>query len=131
MEISGRVHRKMSMKAAIFLVAISLSSLASASYDLMDEQLAAGAEVVVRAKLLYLEGADKYARFRVRVLKVFKNPLETTLANELSVIAYSWRPGVPEGESTLYLERYDDQRSSVVWKLVGGEACTGVSHNRR
>lgn len=119
------------MKLTTTLFLIAVTTLAFAADKFVDEKLAAKAEVVVRAKLLSSEGADKYARFRVRVLQVFKSPAGTKLTNELSVAAYSWKAGVPTGESTLYLERYNQQTDTGLWKLVGGEAATGVSHNTK
>lgn len=88
------------------------------------------AELVVQAKRLSFGGADKYALFRVQVLQVFKKPEGAKLLNKLSVSAYSWKDGVPEGVSTLYLERHN-KTSSETWRLVGGEASTGVSHNTK
>src|SRR4051794_20850542 len=94
---------------------------------LVDENLTAKAELVVRARRLSFEGADKYAHFRVRVLEVYKNALplpsggRQALPEELTVSAYSWKTGVPEGDSTLYLERYNKESDTGLWKLVGGE----------
>lgn len=119
------------MKAAAVLFLIVVTTLTFAADKLMDDKLAAKAEVVVRAKLLSSDGADKYARFRVRVLQVFKSPPGAKLTNELSVAAYSWKAGVPDGEFTLYLERYGNEATNGLWKLVGGEASTGVSHNTK
>jgi hypothetical protein len=101
--------------------------LAFAADKLMDDKLAANAEVVLRVKRLSVEGADKYAWYRVQVLQVFKNQSSETFTNALSVAAYSGKPGVPEGESTVYLERYN-QTGKKLWKLVSGEASTAVSH---
>ncbi|MGN6552651.1 MAG: hypothetical protein ACTHLW_02815 [Verrucomicrobiota bacterium] len=120
------------MKAAAILFFIAATTLALAADKLMDDKLAAKADVVVRAKLLSVDArADKYATFRVHVLQVFKSPPDTKLTNKLSVAAYSWKPGVPDGESTLYLERYGNEATNGLWKLVGGEASTGVSHNTK
>jgi hypothetical protein len=65
----------------------------------------------------------------VEVVQVLKNQSSEAFTNTLSVAAYSWKAGVPEGESTLYLERYN--KTMGVWKLVGGEASTGVSHVKK
>lgn len=119
------------MKTIIILSFIAVTTLAFAADKFMDDKLAAKAEVVVRAKLLSFEGADKYARYRVRVLQVLKSLPGTNLTKELSVVAYSGKTGVPAGESTLYLERYKQQVDTGLWKLVGGESSTGVSHNTK
>jgi hypothetical protein len=117
------------MRAAVLLLFLAVTMAAFAAEPLVDDKLAANAEVVIRAKLLSSEGADKYAHFRVRVLQVFKSPAGMKMGNELTVTAYSWKPGVPAGESTLYLERYNREADAGLWKLVGGEAASGVSHN--
>jgi hypothetical protein len=66
----------------------------------------------------------------VEVLEVLKNQSSETFTNTLSVAAYSWNDGVPQGESTIYLERYNNTDKRL-WKLVGGEASTGVSHVKK
>ena len=119
------------MKTAALPLLLAFTAAAFAADPLTDEKLAAKAEVVIRAKLLSFEGADKYAHFRVRVLQVFKSPAGMKMGNELTVTAYSWKPGVPAGESTLYLERYNKEVDTGLWKLVGGEAASGVSHNTK
>ncbi|MEI6085246.1 MAG: hypothetical protein WCS70_13225, partial [Verrucomicrobiota bacterium] len=48
----------------------------------------------------------------------------------LKIAAYSWKPGVPKGETTVYLERYN-KADKKYWMLVGGEAATGVSHAQK
>ncbi len=111
---------------------IAAASLALAADKLVDDKLAAKAELVVRVNRIAFEGADKYAKYQVRVVKVFKNTPGATFTGKLSVAAYSGKDGVPEGESTLYLERYSTNNANTgLWKLVGGEASTGVSHVRK
>ena len=116
------------MKSAALVVLLCLFS-ASFSYagDPVDAALSANAAIVLRARLLSKNGADKYAWYTVKVIKVFKNETKDTLGEQLDVAAYSFKPGVPDGNSTLYLERYSAAKP-VRWKLVGGEASTGVSH---
>jgi hypothetical protein len=46
---------------------------------------------------------------------------------KLSVAHLSWEPGIPEGESTIYLERYNPARNDL-WKLLNGSGKDGVSH---
>lgn len=95
--------------------------------DLLDSKLAQKAEVILRVKLLSRGEADKYAWYEVAILKVLKNESGETFGKALKIAAYSWKTGVPEGESTVYLERYN-KTDKGLWKLVGGEASTGVSH---
>jgi hypothetical protein len=104
--------------------------LALAANKLMDDKMADKAEVVLRAKLLSSGSAEKYTWFRVRILQVLKNESGVKFTNEMSVAAYSWKSGVPAGQSTLYLERYNSTNTGL-WKLVGSEASTGVSHNTK
>ncbi|WP_395735199.1 hypothetical protein [Prosthecobacter sp.] len=112
-----------------FLLAL-LTVAAFAGERLLDEKMAAKAAVVLRVRRLSPEGGSKYAWFQVQVLEVLKNESGETFGKALSVAAYSWKEGVPEGESTLYLERYNPEKKGL-WKLVGGEASTGVSHAGR
>jgi hypothetical protein len=89
----------------------------------IDDKLAAKAEVVLRARLISLDGAGKDARFRVQVLQVLKNESGVKLAHELLVGAYRSKEGVPVGgKFTLYLERYN-QTNTEPWELIG------ASHN--
>ena len=63
----------------------------------------------------------------ISVVAVLKNESHHTFAGSLEVGHYGWEPGVPPGESTVYLEPYaagDENR----WKLLGGSAKEGVSH---
>ena len=118
----------MKIIATCLLVAATL--LAFAAEKFVDDKLAAKAQVVLRVKRLTPGEGNKYLWYRVELLQVLKNQSSETFTNTLSVAAYSWKNGVPEGESTLYLERYN-KTDKGLWKLVGGEASTGVSHVRK
>ena len=118
------------MKIITTVLLVSVAAFALAASKLVDDTLAANAEVVLRAKRIAVEGGDKYTWFRVQVLEVLKNKSGRQFTNQFSVAAYSWKSGVPEGESTLYLERYNTN-DTVLWKLLVGEASTGVSHNTK
>ena len=72
---------------------------------------------------------DKYAWVPVRVLGVIKNTSGHDIGSELQVAYYSFKTGVPEGESTLYLEPYNETPEHP-WKLLGGSADQGVSHGK-
>ncbi|HXI82459.1 MAG TPA: hypothetical protein VNL17_00040 [Verrucomicrobiae bacterium] len=115
----------MKTTALILLVSLALVGYATAD-NLVDPKLAQKAEVILRVKLLAQGEADKYAWYEVEILKVLKNESGETFDKRLKVAAYSWRPGVTEGESTVYLERYSTTDKGL-WKLIGGEADTGVS----
>lgn len=97
----------------------------------MNAKMFQKAPVVLRVKLLSIGGgADKYAWYEVEILKVLKNESGETFGQKLKIAAFSRKPGVPEGESTVYLERYNATDKGL-WKLFGGGAATGVSHVRK
>jgi hypothetical protein len=85
------------------------------------------ATVVLRVKLQKALGGDKYAWYRVKVLKVLKNNSKQQFGATLDVAALSTRPGVPAQECTIYLEPYNMEKNHP-WKLLGGGADQGVSH---
>ena len=82
------------------------------------------ATAVLRAKLEKPLGGDKYAWYRVKVLKVLKNDSKQAFGDTLDVAALSTSPGVPAGECTLYLEPYNSEKDHP-WKLLGGGADQG------
>jgi hypothetical protein len=82
---------------------------------------------VLRVKVQRALGADKYAWYRVRVLKVLKNDSKQAFGETLDVVALGTGPGVPAEECTVYLEPYNHEKDHP-WKLLGGGADRGVSH---
>jgi hypothetical protein len=100
------------------------------SERLMDDKLAAKAEVVLRVRRLGGGEGSKYLWWDVEVLQIFKNQSPDTFTGRLSVATESDKDGVPAGESTLYLERYN-KIDKTLWKLAGGGASTGVSHLKK
>lgn len=116
------------MKSAALVILLCLFSAPFArASEPVDSALSANAAIVLRARLLSENGADKYAWYTVKVIRVFKNETKETLVDQVDVAAYSFRPGVPNGESTLFLEPYSPSKP-MRWKLVGGDASTGVSN---
>ena len=90
---------------------------------LVDDNLAARAEVILRARLLSMEMVDKHAQFRIQVLAVLKNEPGVKFANELLVDSSGSKSGVPiGGKFTIYLNRHD-KTNTKLWMLVG------ASHN--
>mgnify|MGYP003338687060 CR=1 FL=1 len=119
------------MKTTALLLLMSLVLIGRATADdPMDSKLAEKAEVVLRVRRLSAGEGSKYLWYEVEILKVLKNSSGETFDKKLKIAAYSWKPGVPEGESTVYLERYN-KADKGLWKLVGGEAATGVSHAQK
>src|SRR4051794_18537960 len=76
------------------------------SKDQFDATKAAGVKAVLRVKLIRAEGSDKYGWDIVGLVGVIKNETGFTFPKEFHVAHYSAEPGVPKGESTIYLERY-------------------------
>src|SRR4051794_26172712 len=85
----------------------------------VDPGLFKKATAVVRVKLQKPLGADKYAWYRVKVLKVLKNDSKQTFGETLDVAALGTSPGVPAEECTVYLEPYNEEKDHP-WKLLGG-----------
>lgn len=83
------------------------------------------ADVVLRVERLSFDGSDKYAWYKVKILKVIKNTSSEVFGPTLKIASYSWRDGIPEGESTVYLQHYNKSQKRF-WMLLGGEAATGV-----
>lgn len=94
---------------------------------LVDPARMARVPVVLRVLALGPGAADKYAWVAVRVLSVIKNTSGRSFAGELQVAYYSGKPGVPEGECTVYLEAYSDAANHP-WRLLDGSGEQGVSH---
>src|SRR5580698_5846675 len=95
--------------------------------ELTDSAKAAHAKAVLRVKWLSSKGGDKFTWDEVEVLHVIKNESSFEFPKKLYVAHYSWEPGIPKGDSTIYLEPYNDTDESQ-WKLVDGSAKSGVSH---
>lgn len=95
--------------------------------DVTDSAKTAQAKAVLRVKLIKAEGGDKYSWDKVEVLHVIKNESSFEFPKQLEVAHYSWEPGIPAGESTVYLEPYAAD-SDNRWKLLSGSAKQGVSH---
>ncbi|MGC4074776.1 MAG: hypothetical protein QM760_20190 [Nibricoccus sp.] len=116
------------MKFAILTILLGATAVAFAATSApIDEALAKKAVVVLRAKRLSTGEGSKFLWYEVEVLRVLKNESGESVGKKMQVAAYSFKPGIPEGESTLYLEHYGETKSGH-WQLVGGEASTGVSH---
>jgi hypothetical protein len=95
--------------------------------NLVDSKRAEAVAVVLRVRLLQREGGDKIGWDRVRLIGVIKNSSHFTFPSEFEIAHYSGEPGVPDGESTVYLERYNAASESL-WRLLGGSGKAGVSH---
>jgi hypothetical protein len=93
----------------------------------IDTERASRVPVVLRVRFVKLVGGQKYVFDEVSVVAVLKNQSHRAFSGSLEVGHYGWEPGIPPGESTVYLEPYvhgDESR----WKLLDGSAKEGVSH---
>jgi hypothetical protein len=93
----------------------------------VDTKRAQTVSVVLRVRLLKREGTDKIGWVRVRRVGVIKNSSHFKFPDEFEIAHYSGEPGVPDGESTVYLERYNEASESL-WRLFDGSGKTGVTH---
>ena len=112
---------------SLSLLSFMVINFAAQESSFIDSGKAKKAEVVLRVKLVKLEGCDKYCWPEVEILKVLQNKSGLSFGKRLAVAHYSWKPGIPEGESTIYLERYNPERDDL-WKLLHGSGKDGVSH---
>jgi hypothetical protein len=94
---------------------------------LVDPERAGKVPVVLRVRLLRQEGSDKIGWDEVKLIGVIKNASSFTFPETFEIAHYSGEPGVPEGECTVYLERYN-QASEAVWRLLEGSGRQGVTH---
>jgi hypothetical protein len=119
------------MKTLAILVLIFLSAVARAeSGDPVDPARLNRATIVLRAKLVEGGEGSKYLLSEVVVLRVFKNESGETLGKKLTVAVYSWKAGIPAGESTLYLEKYGEESTKNLWRVLEGDGAIGVSHTK-
>ncbi len=102
---------------------------ALAAGKFMDGKLASNAEVVLRVNRITGGEGSKYLWFQAEVLHTLKNRSGEAFPKMITIAADSGQDGVPDGESTVYLERYNPAAKGL-WKLVGGKAATGLSHER-
>jgi hypothetical protein len=95
--------------------------------NLVDAKRADTVPVVLRVRLLRNEGGDKIAWDKVGLVGAIKNDTHYRFPPEFEIARYVGEPGIPGGESTVYLERYNAASESL-WRLLGGSGKTGVSH---
>jgi hypothetical protein len=125
------------MKAIIIALLCAVIQMARAGDSQIDTNLAQNAVVVLRVKLNVALDALPGSPFRiydVHTIRVLKNDSDERV-QDLLVRGFKDKPGVPEGESTIYLQRYDpiakklsDDKDHGLWILVGGDATKGVSN---
>jgi hypothetical protein len=128
------------MKATVIALLVLGTTLVWAEEKLYDDALAKRAVVVLRVRRDSARPElhpEKYPfnRYMVLPLRVFKNEsYQPNLRGHFDVLAFSDKDGVPPGESTIYIERYDvakrkfGGKEGTVWMLVDGGGTNSVSH---
>ena len=112
---------------ALLLISFTATNFPAAESTFIDPGKAKRSEVALRVKLVRVADCDKYCWPEVEILKVLQNKSGFSFEKRLAVAHYSWEPGIPEGESTIYLVRYNP-KGSALWKLLNGSGKDGVSH---
>jgi|SRR5215510_14378557 len=112
---------------ALLLISFMAPNFPAGESTFIDPNKAKRAEVALRVKLVRVADCDKYCWPEVEILKVLQNKSGFSFEKKLAVAHYSWEPGIPEGESTIYLVRYNP-KGSPLWKLLNGSGKDGVSH---
>jgi hypothetical protein len=127
------------MKTITIIIFATIGMLVQASDKLFDENLATNAVAVLRVHKIQtwqlpLQDKYPYTRYIVNGYEVFKNESNENLHKSISVHGFTGQDGVPSGECTIYIARYDvtnrrfDKTNGTIWMLVGGNATNGVSH---
>ncbi len=130
------------MKTILLALLMFGSTFAHAEEKLYDEALTKRAVVVLRVKLEHARPElrpEKYPFMRYMVLtqRVFKNESNDTdvsFMHHFDVLGFKDKDGVPPGEATVYIERYDvakrkfGGKEGTVWMLVDGGGTNSVSH---
>ena len=125
------------MKRLVILCLVFSALLAKAEFSFVDTNLAENAVAVVRVKLMYADNpgiATPFRIYSVHTIRILKNESHEVF-RDLLVRGFKDRPGVPEEECTIYLQRYDpvnkklsNDKDHGLWILVDGDATNGVSN---
>ncbi len=125
------------MKTIITLIIFVIIQFAKAGDLQVDDKLAQNAVAVVRVSLMFADSGLPHSPFRiysVHTIRILKNDSHEVF-RDLLVRAFKDKPGIPDGESNIYLQRYDpvkkelsDDKDYGLWILVGGDATKGVSN---
>ena len=123
------------MRAIVLGVLGACAVLACGADNLVDETLAKHAVAVLRVERTLVWDLPHYplTRYQVHVIHIYKNESNLPIG-DFAVHGFKGRAGVPPGECTIYIERYDVSAkkfggtNGTIWMLVGGDATNGVSH---
>ena len=123
-----------SISVVLFIVCVTL---VQAEDKLFNDAKATNAVAVLRVNRFSARPVRTHpflTRYTVTPQQVYKNESTERLGHTISVHGFSDRDGVPAGECTIYIAKYDvpngrfDQTNGTIWMLVGGDATNGVSH---
>ena len=123
-----------SISVVLFIVCVTL---VQAEDKLFNDAKATNAVAVLRVNRFSARPVRTHpflTRYTVTPQQVYKNESTERLGHTISVDGFSDRDGVPAGECTIYIAKYDvpngrfDQTNGTIWMLVGGDATNGVSH---
>ena len=123
-----------SISVVLFIVCVTL---VQAEDKLFDDAKATNAVAVLRVNRFSARPVRTHpflTRYTVTPQQVYKNESNERLGHTINVHGFSDRDGVPAGECTIYIAKYDvpngrfDQTNGTIWMLVGGDATNGVSH---
>ena len=121
----------MKITLLVWLILNLFATTFSATQDHLsiDENKFPTSLLVLRVKLISQDkSCDKYAWSKVQILKTYKNDTGVQFGKNLTIAFYCRDAGIPKGESTVYLEKYNPTRNDL-WKLLNGTRKDGVSHN--
>ena len=135
-ELSSLGHLTTLMKTIAIIIFAAVGMLAQAADKLFDDNLATNAVAVVRVHMFQSIQIPKYpvTRYDVHVRQVFKNESRENLNHDFGVFAFTGRGGVPSGDCTVYIARYNlkkmayEDTDGAIWMLIGGDCTNGVSH---
>ncbi len=110
----------------LLIVAVALSCVSMKSFgdappkdEKVNADLAKQSVAVLRVKLLTAaQQVDKYGWDRVEVLEVLNNESGAEFPRQMEIAFRNTDPGVPEGESTVYLVPYRAPPDGRLWRLM-------------
>ncbi len=125
------------MKTITVVLLIVCVVLVHAQDKLFDDAKATNAVAVMRVDRTSVRPVlthPSFTRYTVTPQHVYKNESNERLGHTINVHGFSDRDGVPAGESTIYIAKYDvpnrrfDQTNGTIWMLVEGGGTNAVSH---
>ncbi len=125
------------MRICSVVLLIVCATLVQAEDKLFDDAKATNAVAVLRVYRVHARPVlshPSFTRYTVTPQQVYKNESNERLGHTINVHGFSDRDGVPAGESTIYIAKYDvpnrrfDQTNGTIWMLVEGGGTNAVSH---